>query len=295
MLIREYCIIKTTVVILHQILKIYFMKLLKVLVVTLITFGATAQGIKVPTKSPAQTIKQEFALSSVEIDYSRPSAKGRKIFGDLEAYGKLWRTGANSQTTINFGEDVKVNGKPLKAGKYTILTVIGKENWKIHFCTPTTSVFNFKESDIVTTIDVKSIASPVYFETFTILFGTQTDTSLDVNIVWENTVVPFTVSTDIDEKVMSAIDKAMNVDSRPYHAAASYYYDNNKDLKKALEWVNKAMEAQPTAFWITHLKAKIQAKAGDKKGALETATKALNQAKNGDYVALNEKLIATLK
>jgi tetratricopeptide (TPR) repeat protein len=274
------------------------MKLLKVLVLSLMAFGATAQGIKVPTKSPAQSIKQEFALSSVEIEYSRPSVKGRKIFGDLEAYGKLWRTGANSPTAITFGEDVKVNGKPLKAGKYTILTVVGKADWKILFCTPATSVFNFKESDVVVSIDVKSVPSPVFFETFSILFGTQTDTSLDVNIIWENTVVPFTITSDIDEKVMASIDKAMNVDSRPYHAAASYYYDNNKDIKKALEWVNKAVDAQPTAFWITHLKAKIQAKAGDKKGALETANKALGQAKeakNGDYVALNEKLISSLK
>jgi len=274
------------------------MKLIKVLAFSLLTWSATAQSLKVPTKSPLQTIKQEFALSSVEIEYSRPSARGRKIFGDLEAYGKLWRTGANAQTTINFGEDVKVNGTALKAGKYTILTVIGKEDWKIRFCTPETSVFNFKEENVVATIDAKAVSLPFDIETFTIMFGKQTDNSLEVNIMWENTLVPFTITTDIDSKVMASIDKIMSADNKPYFAAASYYLDNGKDLKKALEWVNIAVKQQPDAFWVSHTKAKIQAKMGDKKGATETATQSLNQAKaahNGDYVALNEKLIASLK
>lgn len=274
------------------------MKLIKVLAFSLLTWSATAQTLKVPTKSPLQTIKQEFALSSVEIEYSRPSARGRKIFGDLEAYGKLWRTGANSQTTITFGEDVKVNGTPLKAGKYSILSVIGEQTWKIRFCTPETSVFNFKEENVVATIDAKSVTLPFDIETFTILFGAQTDNSLEVNIMWERTLVPFTITADIDQKVMATIDKIMSGDSRPYLAAASYYLDNGKDLNKALEWANKAAEQQPDAFWVSHTKAKIQAKLGDKKGALATATQSLNQAKaakNGDYVALNEKLIASLK
>jgi tetratricopeptide (TPR) repeat protein len=274
------------------------MKLIKVLALALITYGASAQSFKVPTKSPLQTIKQEFALSSVEIEYSRPSARGRKIFGDLEAYGKLWRTGANAQTLITFGEDVKVNGTPLKAGKYTILSVIGKDEWKIRFCTPETSVFNFKESSVIATVSAKPVNVDFHWETFTILFGAQTDTSLEVNMIWENTMVPFTITTEIDEKVMANINKVMSADTRPYLAAASYYLDNGKDLKKALEWANKAVEQQPDAFWVTHTKAKIQAKLGDKKGAMETAKLSLNQAKaasNQDYVALNEKLMATLK
>ncbi|MFS0489672.1 DUF2911 domain-containing protein [Leadbetterella byssophila] len=274
------------------------MKLIKVLALALITYGASAQSFKVPTKSPLQTIKQEFALSSVEIEYSRPSARGRKIFGDLEAYGKLWRTGANAQTLITFGEDVKVNGTPLKAGKYTILSVIGKDEWKIRFCTPETSVFNFKESNVIATVSAKPVNVDFHWETFTILFGAQTDTSLEVNMIWENTMVPFTITTEIDEKVMANINKVMSSDTRPYLAAASYYLDNGKDLKKALEWANKAVEQQPDAFWVTHTKAKIQAKLGDKKGAMETAKLSLSQAKaasNQDYVALNEKLMATLK
>ncbi len=274
------------------------MKLVKVLVLTLLSFGAFAQSIKVPTKSPAQTVKQEFALSSIELEYSRPSANGRKIMGDLVPFGKPWRTGANGQTTLTFGEDVKVNGVSLKAGKYSLLTIPNKNKWEVLFCTPTTSVFNFKESDVIAKASATPVTLPIYFETFDIAFGKQTDNSVEISVIWENTAVPFTVTADIDEKVMSSIEKIMTNDTKPYHAAASYYYDNNKDLKKALEWADKAVQAQPDAFWVSHLKAKILAKSGDKKGAIETATKSLNQAKqakNGDYVSLNEKLISSLK
>jgi tetratricopeptide (TPR) repeat protein len=139
---------------------------------------------------------------------------------------------------------------------------------------------------------------PMNIESFTIIIGDVLAASANIQVMWENTVVSIPVEADIDGKIMKSIDGAMNVDSRPYFAAAGYYYDNGKDLSKALEWVNKAVEAQPSAYWMVHLKAKIQAKMGDKVAAKATATKGIELAKAGgnpDYVALNEKLIATLK
>ncbi len=274
------------------------MKLLKVLAISLISFSVCAQSLKTPTPSPLQKISQEFALSTIDVEYSRPSAKGRKVFGDLEKYGNVWRTGANSPTTFTFGEDVSVGGKALKAGKYVLLTIPGKDSWQVMFCKPTASSFTFKEEDVVVKFSVKPNEMPFAFETFMIAFGEQTASSVKVSLLWENTDVEFEITANIDQKVMDAIDKAMNVDSKPYHAAASYYYDNNKDMKKALEWATKAADAQPHAFWITHLKAKIQAKLGDKAGAVASANKSIEVAKkagNDGYVDLNEKLIKSLK
>ena len=130
------------------------------------------------------------------------------------------------------------------------------------------------------------------------MFSTQTSSMATVSMIWEKTEVEFDIVADIDTKIMADIDKAMNVDSKPYFAAAGYYFDNGKDLTKALAWANKAVDAQPEAYWVAHLKAKIQAKAGDKAGAIATAKNSMELATKGgnaDYVALNEKLIASLK
>jgi len=274
------------------------MKNLLVLAITFIAFGTFAQTIKTPAPSPGQTIKQYFALYSIEVNYSRPAAKGRKIFGDLVPYGKLWRTGANAQTIITFGEDVTVGGKALKAGKYSLITIPNKREWEIIFCKPETSASNYSAENEVMRFKAKVNEMPMAIENFMIVFGAQSSNSVMMSIIWEKTEVEFEVKADIDTKIMAEIDKAMNVDSKPYFQAAGYYFDNGKDLTKALAWADKAVEAQPTAYWVATLKARIQAKAGDKKGATATAMKALQLAKDGkndDYVKINEELIKSLK
>jgi hypothetical protein len=274
------------------------MKKILILSLLALSFGSFAQGLKVPAPSPLQTVKQEFALSSIEVAYSRPAAKGRKIFGDLVPFGAMWRTGANSQTLITFGEDVKVGGVAVKAGKYSLVSIPNKDIWEIILCKPETSAFNYKADAEVARFKAKVAQMPMPIENFMIVFGAQTANSVAVSIIWEKTEVEFTVEADIDTKIMSEIDKSMNVDSKPYFAAASYYFDNGKDLGKALEWVNKAVDQNPKAFWMMHLKAKVLAKQGDKAAAITTAKKSIElaqEAKNADYVALNEKLISSLK
>ena len=81
-----------------------------------------AQNLTTPQPSPTQTIKQNFGLSNIELSYSRPGMKGRKIYGDLVPYGKVWRTGANNATLITFADDVTIGGTKVKAGKYGLVT-----------------------------------------------------------------------------------------------------------------------------------------------------------------------------
>jgi hypothetical protein len=275
------------------------MKKVVVLLFVLISAGAFAQGIKTPAPSPTQTLKQDFALSSIEVTYSRPAAKGRKIFGDLVPFGKLWRTGANAATKVTFGEDVKVGGMPVKAGSYAIYSVPTANEWEIiiNKGANNSGLTGYKTEDDVARFKVPSMQLPMMIENFTIILGNLTASSADIQILWENTAVQIPVVADIDSKIMAQINTAMTVDSRPYFQAASYYFDNGKDINKALEWANKAVEAQPTAYWVMHLKAKVQAKAGDKAGAKATALKSMamaKEAKNDDYVVLNQKLIAGL-
>lgn len=275
------------------------MKKVVVLLFVLLSAGAFAQGIKTPAPSPTQTLKQDFALSSIEVTYSRPAAKGRKIFGDLVPFGKIWRTGANASTKVTFGEDVKVGGMPVKAGSYAIYSVPTANDWEIiiNKGANNSGLTGYKTEDDVARFKVPSMQLPMMIENFTIILGNLTASSADIQILWENTAVQIPVVADIDTKIMAQISSAMTVDSRPYFQAASYYFDNGKDINKALEWANKAVEAQPTAYWVMHLKAKVQAKAGDKAGAKTTAMKSMEmakEAKNDDYVVLNQKLIAGL-
>ena len=265
----------------------------------LISVSAFSQGIKTPAPSPTQTMKQDFALSSIEITYSRPMVKGRAIFGDVVPFGKMWRTGANGATKVTFGEDVKVGGMAVKAGSYALYSVPDKSEWEIIINKGANNggLNGYKAEDDVARFKVKSMNLPMSIESFTVIIGDVSASTANIQIMWANTAVTIPVEADIDSKIMKQIDGAMNVDNRPYFAAASYYFDAGKDMNTALGWANKAIEAQPKAYWIVHLKAKIQAKMGDKVNAKATALKGIELAKEGkndDYVALNEKLIKTL-
>ena len=265
------------------------------------SYQLIAQQLKTPAPSPLQTIDQAFGLSNMKIEYSRPSVKGRIVFGDLVPYEKIWRTGANNATKITFGDDVKIEGVDLKAGTYALYTIPNKDSWEILIYKDLTlggDVTEYKTSDEVMRTKVKATTLPMKFETFTINISDITSSSSNIDLLWDMTKVSIKVTTDIDSKVMKNIDTALEKDSRPYFSAANYYYDNNKDLNKALQWVNIAFDQNPKAYWIVHLKAKIQLKMKDNKGAIESAEKSLmiaKEEKSDDYVKLNEKLILEAK
>ena len=259
-----------------------------------------AQSIKTPAPSPPQTIKQDFGISSIELSYSRPGVKGRKVFGELVPFGKVWRTGANNATTINFADDVTVGGVKIPAGKYGLLTIPDKDNWTI-IITKQVDVTNpadyKKESDIVR-VNVKSMATRDKIETFTMQFANVKPSSCDLQMMWENTSVTLPISTDVETTVMKQIDNAMNRDNKPYYQAALYYLENGKDLNQALAWFDKAIEVQPNAYWAYHQRANALAKLGKKDDAKASAQKSIElakEAKNDDYVRLNEKLLDQLK
>lgn len=266
-----------------------------------LTFTTQAQQLKVPAPSPTQTLKQNFGLSDITIEYSRPGAKGRVIFGDVVPFGKIWRTGANASTKITFGDDVTFQGEAVKAGTYAIYTVPNKDEWEIMLYKDLTlggNVAEYKTENEVLRVKVKAIHTGQMMETFTINVNNITPSTATIDFCWEKTCVSVKVTTNIDERIMKNIETAVSTDSRPYFQAASYYYENDKDLNKALEWVNKAIEQNPKAFYMVHLKAKIQLKQKDYKGAIATAEesrKLSEEAKNDDYVRMNNKLIEEAK
>lgn len=273
--------------------------LLALFIVPAMVNSLKAQAIKMPAPSPTQTIKQEFALSEVAITYSRPGVKGRKVMGDLVPFNnEVWRTGANQPTKITFGEDVKIAGNNVPKGEYALYTIPAKDEWTIILSKNTAlwGSMGYQKSDDLIRFKAKSEMLPSNEETFTIMFANVKPNSMDIELIWERTAVAFTIEADIDTRISKQIEAAMApTDRRPYFESASYYFETGKDLKQALDWANKAVEQGPEKYWVEHLKAKIQLKLGDKKGAIASATHSMAGArtqKNPDYVVLNEKLIA---
>lgn len=265
-----------------------------------VIWNTSAQQLRTPAPSSTQTIKQELGLGTVELSYSRPNIKGRKIFGDLVPFGKVWRTGANGATTLNFTEEVTIGGVKLAPGKYGLLSIPEADSWTLIITKQldVTSPAAYKQSEDVVRVKAPAFAMKDPLETLTMQFGEIKATSANLYILWANTGVSLPITTDVDTKVSAQIKTLMEKDNRPYFNAAMYYMDNGKDLNQALTWLNKAAEQDPTAFWVLHQKANCLAKLGKKEEAKAAAMKSIEvakAAKNDDYVALNEKLLATLK
>jgi len=273
-------------------------KILSTFLICTVAAIASAQ-VKVPAPSPTQTIKQDFGLSAIELIYSRPAMKGRKIFGDLVPWNKVWRTGANNATRLKFTDDVMIGGKALKAGEYALYTVPGDKEWEIIINKGSANWgTNYKQEDDLFRIKAMPMKLTETVENFTMQFANVKPTSTDLHIMWDKTAVAIPITTDIDKRIMAQIENALIKDSRPYFQSAMYYMENGKDMNQSLQWFDKAIEQNPKGYWIYHQKANALAKMGRKAEAKSIAQKSMDMAreeKNDDYVRLNEKLMADLK
>ncbi|AXT55480.1 DUF2911 domain-containing protein [Aquimarina sp. MMG015] len=263
----------------------------------LLSLGVDAQ-VKVPQPSPLSKIEQVVGLTDVAIEYSRPSMKGRTIFGNLVPYDKLWRTGANKNTQITFGDDVKVGGAELKKGTYAIFTKPGKENWEVMFYSDANNWGTPREWDdskVAAKITVKSTKIPMNVETFTIMLSDFTMDSAHINILWENTEAAIKLEVPSKKKAAESIELVMAGPSHNDHYQAATFYKETGDLDKAKAHIEKAVAGRADAFWYHRQHSLILAKSGDKAGAIKAAKTSLElaeKAKNADYVKLNKDSLA---
>lgn len=281
-------------------------KSLLLAVIMVLVLAAEAQ-VQIPAGSPQASVSTTVGLTDIKIEYYRPRVKGRKIYGEgagyLVPFGSIWRTGANNGTKITFSDNVTVEGAAVPKGEYLIFTWPGANEWTISLYNDVSLGGNtdgYDKSKEAANFKVKPEKLTEKVETFTINISDIADNnkSAKVQLAWENTSVKFTVGVDFDERVMKSIEQYTQVSPGNYYQAAVYYLENGKDLNKALEWINKAADANPKAYWVLHQKAKIQKALNDKKGALATATASLELSKaqnNRDYITMNEDLIKTLK
>lgn len=278
--------------------------ILKMFVMLLTVLGihasSNAQGLKMPQASSAQTIIQEFGMGKITVTYSRPNVKGRQIFGGMEPYDVVWRTGANAATVITFTDNVKIEGHDVPAGTYGLFSIPNKNDWTVILSKNAKQwgAYSYKESEDFLRFSVKPKVVKDKTETLSIQFTNVMPTAAQMHIIWENYDIAMNLTTSIDEKVMANIDEAMKGEKKPYFQAAQYYYENGKDLNKALAWMNEAEKADPKAPWVRLWKGRVQLKMGDKAGAQASAQTGINLAtelKNDEYIRLNTQLLEEAK
>jgi hypothetical protein len=251
-----------------------------------------------PPPSSSETITQGFGLGTITLTYSRPNTKGRKIFGYVEPYDKVWRTGANSATVIKFTDDVTIEGNKVPAGEYGLFSIPGEKQWTIILSKKPKQwgAYTYSQSDdyLRLTLTPSKLQQPV--ETFTLQFENMYPTTGELHLLWENTALNIHLTCDIDSKVMARIDSAMKTDKKPYYDAVIYYWNNNKDMNQALEWANQLERIPNMPPMVAKLwKARILLKKGDKTAAATTAqegVKAATEAKSDEYIRLNTEVIA---
>ncbi|WP_430611884.1 DUF2911 domain-containing protein [Flavobacterium sp. JP2137] len=271
-----------------------------VLMALLLTSYMGMAQVQVPQMSTKAKIEQVVGLTDISIEYTRPNMRGRSVFGDLVPYGRMWRTGANVNTIVTFGDDVVIHGKTLKKGKYALYTLPKAESWDVIFYSNTNNwglPETWDESKVALRTNVKPAALTRNVETFTLAFSRVDVDGADLEISWEKTMVAIHIEVPSQKLALASIDETLaGPKASDYYAAAQYYFLINKDLDKALTWIDQSIEKSGAnaPYYFIRLKSQIQAKLGDKKGAIETAKKSLElaeKANNADYVKMNKDSI----
>jgi hypothetical protein len=261
--------------------------------------------VKTPAPSPKAIVQQAVGLTDVEVEYNRPSARGRAVFGDLVPFGRMWRTGANQNSMVSFSNDVIIDGKKVTKGKYAIFVTPKADNWEVVLYSDTNNwglPENWDDAKVAVKTNIKPESLNRHVETFTIAINQLDNADFGhLEISWEKTLVSLKFEVPTKDLAINNITKALAGPTfADYYAAANYYYGSNIDMKKALEYVNLAVdmvtkERGEAPYWYLRVKSLIQAKNGDKKGAIETAKASLAAAEKGgnnDYIKMNKDSIA---
>ncbi len=256
----------------------------------------TYAQVKTPQPSPASEFTQVVGLTDVSVKFSRPAKRGREIFGGLVPYDKLWRTGANKNTTIEFGDAVTIDGKEVAAGEYAIFTRPGKTSWDVIFYSDASNWGTPRKWDdekVAASIKVTPMETQMEIESFSIWISKLHNNGATLNIGWDKTVVAIPFGVPTVEKATASIMEELKKEPKhsDYYSAAVFYLQEGKDLKKAKEWIAKAVEGNEKAFWYLRQQSLILAKLDETEGAIAAAKKSLalaEEAGNADYVALNK-------
>lgn len=258
--------------------------------------------IKTPRVSPASEIEQMVGLTEVEVEYSRPSKRGRDIFGNVVPFGKIWRTGADNCTTISFSTDVVIDSQTIQSGKYSIFSIPNKESWDVILYSDIDLwgvPKDWDENKIVfkSNYQINKSANNSVKEMFTISFDNVTNNDVDMIFSWDDVSVKVNIVVPTRRIVSDNIKKVMGGSPSPsdYYSAAVYYKQENINLDTALEWINKAIDLfENPRFYQLRQQSLIMAANKKYSDAIVVARESLKlsiEADNKDYVKMNKESI----
>ncbi|MDB5135161.1 MAG: hypothetical protein JWP37_1764 [Mucilaginibacter sp.] len=258
--------------------------------------GAQELHLKIPAASQGQRLEQDFGLGTISIKYYRPNIRGRKIFGGIEPYGVVWRTGANNATVITLTDTVAVEGHAIAPGSYALFSIPGTDEWTIIFSKNTSQwgTYAYDEKQDLFRFKVKPVKLAVKIETLTIQFADVHQDDGVLQILWENTGINLRLKTTVDQRIMGNIQEAMKGDNKPYYMSAIWYYNHGQDLKQALAWMQEVDKTQAPSFNAKYWLARLQLKTGDEKSAIVSANEGLKLAlaqNSQEYVRLNKEVL----
>jgi len=276
------------------------MKALLTTAIVLSSATAYAQ-LKLPEASPEATVEQTIGISSVKVVYHRPSINGRTIWGQLVPYNEPWRAGANENTTVTFSSDVKVGGKPLKAGTYGLHMIPTQKEWTIAFSNMSTAWGSFtydqKEDALRVTVTPKTEATSE--ERLSYGFDDVTETKATLVLRWEKLSVPIALEVDTPKVVMASVRGELRGLAGFRHEtltqAARYWLRNGGNLDEALKFADTAIQ-RGGQFQAHMVKAQILDKKGNTAGAADERNKAQAVATENDlnhqaYALINDKKV----
>lgn len=279
---------------------------MKKLLFVLLLLGTTGFAqVNFPDPSPQQTIRQNFGMSAIELTYSRPGVKGRKIIGNNEPYDSVWRTGANAPTKIRFFSPVEIMGTRIDTGTYVLYTIPTAKDWTviINRGVKNWGSDQYKKSDDVCRFTVTPERKRKPVETLAFQFENVKGETCDLALEWEDWKISIPIIALLRDPLRAQIEANLKSDKPMYWIAAQFYFEYEKDQAKALDAINQAIAANEKAgrkpYWQYFYKARILKDMGRKAEAIEMATLTAEHAKahsnRTNYVQQSADLIKSLK
>ncbi len=274
------------------------------LLILFLSSYSTRGQIEHPKASPFSTVEQQIGLTHIKVEYSRPAARGRELFGGIVPYGRIWRVGANESTKFTSDTEIKVLGNRLPPGTYALYAFPEEDGWEVAFHTNTTHWGDgrtaYDPAEDAFRIKVAPRKEEGWQENFQISFDSIHHNGALMLWKWGHTVIPIPLEVDTEQTLRTTIKKSLEGDPTPqtYYEAARYLQEEGLDTEKALDYVQTAIDLGGDTYYFYRVRSLLQARMGLYRDAISSAERSLELADaegKDEFVRMNRENIIKWK